>query len=351
MTKRVLLLSPSIGRGGGIERYVETLEWAFGAAGIECQRIDLHGSGPAAQGRLLIQARKRLRESAAPDRLVVAHPALLPVACALAPGRRGGGISVVCHGTDVWGRRLSLRSSAENYLMSRPGVRVVAVSSFTAGALGRAGAGPAAVLHPGLSDRWFEALVRAPGAVQRREAGIQLVTAFRLADWQEKGLPELLAAVDGLGGPDVQVTVCGHGQPTAELERLVREHPFCRLRCELSNAELARQLAAADLFVLATRTRVGRRPYGEGFGLVLAEAQVAGTPVVAPAHGGSHDAYIDGMTGVTPADESAAALAVVLERLLRNPDRLAQLSRQAADWARQRFAPDEYAARAVACLL
>ena len=47
MTDRVLLLSPSRGLGGGIERYVATLEWAFAAEGVECQRLDLSGPGPA----------------------------------------------------------------------------------------------------------------------------------------------------------------------------------------------------------------------------------------------------------------------------------------------------------------
>ena len=81
------------------------------------------------------------------------------------------------------------------------------------------------------------------------------------------------------------------------------------LRPGLTDHDLAAQFAASDLFVLASRTRSGRRPCGEGFGLVLLEAQVAGTAVVGPAHGGSPDAYLDGVTGATPRDESAAALA------------------------------------------
>ena len=85
-----------------------------------------------------------------------------------------------------------------------------------------------------------------------------------------------------------------------------------RSRPGLSDRELARQLAGADLFVLATRSRGGRHTSGEGFGLVLLEAQVAGTPVVAPAHGGSHDAYIEGITGLAPMDETAGSLARVM---------------------------------------
>jgi hypothetical protein len=37
---------------------------------------------------------------------------------------------------------------------------------------------------------------------------------------------------------------------------------------------------------------------------VLIEAQVAGTPVIVPAYGGSSSAYVEGMTGAAPTDES-----------------------------------------------
>ena len=114
---------------------------------------------------------------------------------------------------------------------------------------------------------------------------------------------------------------------------------------------MANEFAAADLCVLATRTRFGRNPYGEGFGLVLIEAQVAGTPVVAPAYGGSNDAFIEGVTGVAPADESAGALAKTLGQLLGDRSRLAQMGKCAAEWSREFFAPERYAPLAVAKLL
>ena len=123
------------------------------------------------------------------------------------------------------------------------------------------------------------------------------------------------------------------------------------MRPGLRDHELAGQLAASDLFVLATRTRPGRNASGEGFGLVLLEAQVAGTPVVGPAYGGSHDAYIDQVTGVSPTDESERALARTLEDLLQYPGRLPEMGKRAAEWASESFAPERYAPLAVARLL
>jgi glycosyltransferase involved in cell wall biosynthesis len=119
----------------------------------------------------------------------------------------------------------------------------------------------------------------------------------------------------------------------------------------LTDEEFARELASADLFVLATRTQFGRKASGEGFGLVLLEAQVAGTPVVGPAYGGSREAFIDNVTGAAPTDESSGALAELLNRMLDDPKRLALMGEWGARWARESFAPEQYAPIAVSRLL
>jgi hypothetical protein len=64
-----------------------------------------------------------------------------------------------------------------------------------------------------------------------------------------------------------------------QLRTLVARYPWCTIEAGLSDAALASQLAADPAACV--------RP---GFGLVLLEAQAAGTPVVGPAHGGSRDA-------------------------------------------------------------
>jgi phosphatidylinositol alpha-1,6-mannosyltransferase len=343
---RVLLLAPSSGLGGGIERYLDGVQQALLARGAVCQRLDLSRPGLAGHAGLLARGRAALRSGSGPARLILGHRALLPVAAMLARDPSVLGMSVLVHGSEVWSPPSWPRARVERWLMRRPGVRMVAVSGFTAGTL--IYRQPAAVLAPALPSRWFEILAtaRAEAASARALAGttgqVRVVTAFRLADWRGKGLPELVAAIAALGRADVRLRVCGSGEPPPGLLALTRPHPWCVLRPGLADADLAAELAAADLFVLATRTRSGRRRCGEGFGLVLIEAQVAGTPVVAPAYGGSHDAYLEGVTGTAPADESATALAQALRWMLADPVRLAAMGSRAAQWAGEAFGPDGY---------
>jgi glycosyltransferase involved in cell wall biosynthesis len=346
---RALMLTPSRGLGGGIERYVETLEWALSAQDIQYQRLDLDRAGPSAHARLLGRGRQLLGGSTIPTRLVLAHRALLPIGVLLAREQCVSGVSVVCHGSDVWTTRHRARRFIEDRLMRRTGVRVVAVSSFTSGAL--ASCCPATILPPGLSEGWFQTLVNASAVPPESGRGVSLLTAFRLADWLSKGLPQLLDAVAALGRSDIHLTICGSGDPPPQLRTLVGRYRNCVIRTGLTDAELARELAAADLFVLATRTKPGRDASGEGFGLVLLEAQVAGTPVVAPAYGGSHDAFMDGVTGTAPADETAEALTTTLGEVLRDPRRLEQMGMRASEWARESFSPERYKARVAARLL
>lgn len=344
-----LVLAPSRGLGGGIERYVQTVESAFAQRGVAYQRVDLARPGPAGHRVLFAAAAVVLTEIAEPTRLVVAHRALLPVAGLLARKHRVAGVSVLCYGSDVWGRRLRPRWQLESWLMRRRNIRVVAISSFTAGALFPGVR--STILPPGLSQDWFAELAAASCVERSPGAGLRLMTAFRLGEWRGKGLPQLLDAVAALRMPDVRLTVCGSGEPTAELRAYVDRFPWCTLRPGLTDRELAAEFATADLFVLATRTRSGKRPSGEGFGLVLLEAQVAGTAVIGPAHGGSPDTYLEGVTGVTPRDESVESLSQVLRSLLGDRERLGRMGARGALWARDQFAPGQYADLAVDRLL
>lgn len=361
MTSLALLLAPSRGLGGGIERYVETVEAAFHLRGVRYRRIDLldtaSGHGLGARIRFISRVRRAVRHSPEPVRVVVAHSNLLPVVRAVSGLRAFAGATVVVHGVEAWsGRRIGRTS-----MMRRSDVRVVAVSDFTAGAL--VGVRGAAVLNPGVSPDWYHMLINSRSTARRSRDRIDLVTAFRLGDWRDKGLPTVVEAIRLLGDDRVRLTICGSGVAPPRLSAIVAAQPWCRIAANLTDTDLAACFAGADLFVLATRTRaatrtgavtrtrVGTGASGEGYGLVLLEAQLAGTAVVAPAFGGSGDAFHPGITGLSPVDESPRALAAVLAELLADDERRREMGRAAADWSRVYAEPVAYSGRVVRTLL
>src|ERR1700760_3979647 len=162
MSDCALLLTTSRGLGGGIERYVETVEAAFTLEGVDYGRIDQPGPGPAPHRRVFPPAGAQAPGSGKRTRLVVAHPRLLPAAVLTARQADVDGISVLCHGADVWGSPLPPHWQLEKTLMRRADVRVVAVSSFTAGVLFSNTA--ATILPPAVSRDWFTTLVQASAA-------------------------------------------------------------------------------------------------------------------------------------------------------------------------------------------
>jgi len=340
---RVLLLSPSRGLGGGIERYLMTVEETLRAGGADLVRLDLLGPDGdlslATRSRFLLRALDVARRFGRTDSVITGHANLIPVAAAVARLTRASLGPVVFHGTDIW----DLRWIDQAILRADPCLRPVAVSSYSAGALSRVGLAP--VLAPGISPAWRTSLL-AEGARRRPLSPVPtMLSVFRLDDWVGKGATVLLEAVEAARvsvGP-IRLVLAGRGPAPGALHELVSAHPDTELHESPTDEALARFYATADLFVLCTRTRSrGPDKSGEGYGIVLLEAQLAGCAVVGPASGGSHDAYQDGVTGQTPVDESAEALADVLRSMLVDRARLARTGRRAAEWAEAATRPEDY---------
>jgi glycosyltransferase involved in cell wall biosynthesis len=345
----VLLLSPSEGLGGGIERYTAAIEAVLDRKDVPCRRLNLrHADQPLTGGSRLqfVQtARRIVRTSDGPVRLVIAHANLLPVLAFTARQPAFGGAVVIMHGGEIWSGR-SLRGRR---WLRRRDVRVVAASNFSAGALARTCRSN--VVPPGIAPEWYETLVRASVLARPPDRELHLITAFRLGSWHGKGLDTILQAVELVGPDRIRLTICGTGPVTAALRARTVRHPWCRVVPDLTDVELADQLARADVFVLATRTRDGVNASGEGFGLVLLEAQLAGTPVIAPAFGGGGDAFQPGVTGLSPIDETPQALAVEIAELLDNEKRRREMSEAAAAWSRTRFEPETYGKQLIRAIL
>jgi D-inositol-3-phosphate glycosyltransferase len=129
---------------------------------------------------------------------------------------------------------------------------------------------------------------------------------------------------EGDGGPPLLVVLGGaSGRPTAvrELEALAYQEGVAahvRVRPPVPQQVLADYFRAADLVAVPS--------HSESFGLVAAEAQATGTPVVAAAVGGLCTVVEDGVSGVLVPDHEPASWALVLKSLLDDDTLRARLA-------------------------
>ncbi|WP_100349895.1 D-inositol-3-phosphate glycosyltransferase [Luteimicrobium subarcticum] len=156
-----------------------------------------------------------------------------------------------------------------------------------------------------------DVLVRALGALHRAGAPVPTLLVLGGASGRRTAVRELLALAHQEG---------------------VAEHVV--VRDPVPPARLAEFLHAADLVAVPS--------YSESFGLVAAEAQAAGTPVVAAAVGGLRTVVDDGVTGVLVPDHDPGTWAWTFETLLADPGRRAEL-RAAALASSTRFGWDRAA--------
>jgi phosphatidylinositol alpha-1,6-mannosyltransferase len=338
-SRRVLLLAPSEGLGGGIERYVRGVEAALSEEKVDYVRMNVPSSDNGRptllnKAAFVVKVMKFLYSHPQPTRLVVAHTGLLPVSILARKAPAYDGTVFIHYGAEVWGPR----KAPGRRFAKRDDCRAITISAFSGGALQRDM--PATVVSPVIDRDWYEMLVAAGERSTHGLTGARLsaLMVFRLEDWKSKGLPTVVRAVESLGLP-IQLTVIGSGQASEELVDFVSKRPWVQLKRALLDEELADEYATADIAILATRTRSGKTPSGEGFGLCLVEAQLAGTAVIAPAYGGSHDTFLNGVTGLSPVDESAGALGSVLSEIAKDSAMRDEMSRAAANWSRSSFDP------------
>ena len=311
-------------------------QWWDGPARVERDGMILHGLGraPALYGsdgkrtvREAVGFTARLLPFLLRHRFDVvdcsATPYLPPYAAAIGRRLRGGRLVVTWH--EFWDGHW------DEYLPHRPivarvaralesggrriGDRVVAVSEFTARAMGMAGDPRLDVVGNGVD-------VSALGSAPPMPSGSDVIFIGRLID--EKQVDVLLEALAQLRaeGRRVTATIVGDGPEMGTLQRLAGElgvDDTVTFTGRLPDVEVVRHLRAARLLVMPSMR--------EGYGMAVAEAQAAGTvPIVARSpFSGATDLVRDDLDGAI-VEPTAGSLAAAIGELLADQGRLERLS-------------------------
>lgn len=146
--------------------------------------------------------------------------------------------------------------------------------------------------------------------------------------------------------PGLQVAISGAGRDRKRLEKLATaQRSEVRFLGRVPDEHLEALYGCADAFAMLCRTRWAGLEQ-EGFGIVFLEAAAAGTPQVAGASGGSHEAVAHGETGYVVDDPTdVRAVTHALATLLRNPEEARSMGRRARERAIDQYSYDVLAQR------
>lgn len=245
---------------------------------------------------------------------------------------------VSLHGSDVTSTRAALAASfaGRHYWRHRDRLfqdasAFICVSRFLRAAAIDAGF-PASKLHvhyTGIDCERFQ-----PSAKPRDSHLILFVG--RLVE--VKGCEYLLRAMAQVQqhDPQAHLEILGDGPLRSQLEALARELSIraCFRGVQSPDAVLESMQRARILCNPSATSSSGQR---EGFGMVFAEAQAVGTPVVSFAHAAIPEAVCHGETGLLCEERNVGGLANALQRLLDDDALWTRMSHRASEWVRERF--------------
>jgi phosphatidylinositol alpha-1,6-mannosyltransferase len=362
---------------GGIEQLCSELARELAAAGVQLQVIAPQQSGAAVFDaempypvRRFAADRLRLGRIAAalhaelgvhPDSVVL-FGQWTAAGAALASSRvRRARLFTLGHAKELLTPASGLRASAPFAAYRRAVLSrldgVLAVSRYSAERARAAGARVAHVIHPGVDARRFAAAPAAEPAAELASPvcfvdepelaadpyvsafhAPQLLTVARLV--ARKGIDTMIAALPAItrAHPNLRYRVVGDGPDRPRLLALAERYGVTShidFTGPAGPTDLPTLYAAADLFILASREDPTTADV-EGFGLVLLEAQAAGTPVIAANSGGMPDALVPGETGLLVPPDDPSALAQAILDVLADPTRRRTLAAAAATYARSR---------------
>lgn len=136
---------------------------------------------------------------------------------------------------------------------------------------------------------------------------------------EKKGCEYLLRAMASVqkSHPECPLTVIGDGPLRSNLESLAKELSLaCRFLGAQPASVVREHLEQTRIFCAPSVT--ADNGDSEGLGMVFAEAQAMGIPVVSSLHGGIPEVVIDGRTGLLVKERDYEALGAAIATLLRD---------------------------------
>jgi glycosyltransferase involved in cell wall biosynthesis len=171
-------------------------------------------------------------------------------------------------------------------------------------------AGRVALVPPGVDHAIYK-----PNGLHRSEAGILFVGPLD-SSYRWKGVDVLMDAFEQVRShrPDATLTLVGRGDRATEFQRRAAEDPRLRVLGRLSDEAIVREYRRAAVLALPSTTDA------ESFGMVLAEANACGAPVVASRVGGIPCFVREGDNGLLAEPGDADDLARALLHVIEHPD-------------------------------
>ncbi len=152
---------------------------------------------------------------------------------------------------------------------------------------------------------------------------------------RDKGIPELIEAFQTILArePEARLLLVGwfdaaEDELAADVRARIASHP--RIHCTGFVADTAPYYRAMDVMVLPT--------WREGFPNVVLEAAATGVPVITTLCTGSRDSVVPEVTGLLIPPGYPEAISEAVLKLLKNPERLAEMGRAARAWICRHYA-------------
>jgi glycosyltransferase involved in cell wall biosynthesis len=153
----------------------------------------------------------------------------------------------------------------------------------------------------------------------------------------QKAPESFVDAIAALDRPDVYAVWIGDGPLRSEMEqRADRRGLHGRFICVGHRDDVPQLLPGLDVFVMASRY--------EGLPCAVAEAMMAGLPVVATAVNAVPDVVLPGETGLLATPERPQQLAAAVRYMLDSPADAARMAAAGRRLIADRFTPDALAA-------